>query len=545
MASVHNNCIYMHGSRERALMGKSILFEDAIIHTGRTEEETFSSMLVKDGRIVELNPKSANGAKRISLGGKHVYPCLIDGHVHLLYTVVMAGQGFDICTISDGNVVPNTMECVEKKLRAFAANKQKNSVVVGNNYILSAIDERRLPNRRELDEWTGGRPTIIYTIDGHASAVSTAILEKLGIDPKGHDGILMGEAHDRVQGQLTDIIASGVTIPIIAKGIAKFHNDCAKYGISCVGALEGNGDSEKDITTKLIAKLARHFDVDVKLYLQYMDINKALPYSKIQSVMRIGGCGDWEMDGAVGAHSAAFDMAFLDTGVCSKPYYEQDFIDKQVKAADEAGYQISSHAIGNVAVHRIVKALSKSKSGRMHRIEHCEWVNDEDIDIIAEHDFAVMMQPGYSWIDKRYLHTYEQFLPRDMISRMKFKTLCDKGICVCGSSDSPVQTLNPWQQMMGMTQFYREEESVSPYMAFKCYTSNPSRAILEESDRGTLEVGKKADFFITEEDIFKMTPEHLGEVNVLKTYYGGKEAKIWKGTILELISMMFCKRKLL
>jgi predicted amidohydrolase YtcJ len=518
-------------------MGKAILFENAIIHTGRTQDETAASMLVKDGRILSLDPKSPGNAQRVSLGGKHVYPCLIDGHIHLLYSVVMAGQGVDVCTVGEGGVVPNSMAGVERELRAFAAGKPKNGVLVGNNYILSGIDQRRLPSREELDEWMGGRPVVIYTIDGHASALSTAMLQKMGIDPRGHSGVLMGEAHDRVQGKLTDIIAGGVTPSVLARGVARFHNACARYGISCVGALEGNGDSPKDPTTALIVKLARHFDVDVRLYLQYMDIDKARPYRKMQKTPRIGGCGDWEMDGAVGAHSAAFSLPFRDTGLCAGPYYEQDFVDERVRYADEQGYQVASHAIGNMAVKRIVKALSTTASGRMHRIEHCEWADAEDVDIIAKHHWAVMMQPGYAWIDKRYLHTYEQFLSDDMRSMLQFKTLCDKGICVCGSSDSPVQTLDPWQQMLGMTQFYREEESVSPYEAFRCYTINPARALQEEDERGLLEVGKKADFFTTDQNIFTMTPQQLGAVRPHQTYYGGKAARVWKGTVPELLCL--------
>lgn len=49
--------------------------------------------------------------------------------------------------------------------------------------------------------------------------------------------------------------------------------------------------------------------------------------------------------------------------------------------------------------------------------------------------------------------------------------------------------------MLGIVDFYNPEESITPYEAFRCYTINPARAILEEDERGTLEVGKAADFF--------------------------------------------------
>lgn len=515
------------------------------------EKTTASSMLVENGRIAALSmteeeARQKFGSKNVdcvSLKGQHVYPCLIDGHVHLLQTLVLLAEGFDVCQIKSGGVVPNSLAGVEQRLRKFAAGKKQDALVVGNNYIATAIEEHRLPSRRELDEWCGGRAAVIYTIDGHSSALSTAMLEKLGIDAKEHSGILSGEAHERVQGRITDLIASQVTPQILAKGIANFHNACAQYGISCVGALEGNGDSPKDITTRLSVFCARRFDVAIRFYFQYMDLEKAAPLTKYQRRPRIGGCGDWEMDGSIGAHTAAFSAPFSDTGKCAPAYFSQEEVDAVVQEADRRGVQIASHAIGDLAIERIVRALEKTSGKTLHRVEHCEFASDEIVDVIAKRGYAVMAQPGYSWIDKRFLHTYDRYLSQESLRLMKFKTYVDKGICICGSSDSPVQSLDPWLQMLGMVQFYREEESVTPYEAFSCYTVNPARAILEENERGRLLPGMRADFFTGEKNIFEMTPEELSAFRPACTYYAGERAKTWKGTVMELAKMLLRRPK--
>ena len=152
-----------------------------------------------------------------------------------------------------------------------------------------------------------------------------------------------------------------------------------------------------------------------------------------------------------------------------------------------------------------------------------------------------MMQPGYAWIDKKYLHTYTQFLPEEIVSRLKFKTLYDAGICLCGSSDSPVQELNPYLQMMGMVDFYNPDESITPYEAFRTYTVNAAKAILEEDEYGTLEKGKHADFFIADKDFFSLDAAGIRDFRPLRTYYGGKPYKNKNGTVHELISMMLKK----
>lgn len=517
-------------------MGKAVLFTDVTVHTGRSETDTASSMLVEDGRVAALDV-APGGVRRVSLGGRHAYPCLIDGHTHLLSTVVLAAEGFDVCRITERGVEPADMAGVEAVLRAFAADKPASAVLVGNHYILSAVKEQRLPIREELDAWCGGRAAVIYTIDSHASSLSTAMLERLGLDTAG-DGVLTGEAHERVQGRLMDIIGRSVTPSVLARGVANFHNACAGHGVACVGALEGNGDSEKDPTTRLIVQLARRFDVDVRMYFQYMDIDRAARYAGYQAHPRVGGCGDWEMDGAVGAHTAALSEPYRDTGLAAPCYYEQEFVNSRVADADRRGMQVSSHAIGDLAIDRILEALRGTDGRIKHRVEHFEFATDAAIDEVAERGWAVMMQPGYSWIDKRYLNTYSKFLAPETIARLKLKTLYDRGICVCGSSDSPVQGLDPWLQMLGMVQYYNEAESLTPYQAFRCYTVNAAAALLESDVRGTLEPGKKADFFVADEDIFTLAPEKLGAFRPVATYYGGRPAKRRRGTLPELAAMM-------
>lgn len=525
---------------------KQTLFTNALIHTGRTESEIFSAMLVEKGRIKALysadEAEAYSGkAKVVDPQGKHVYPCLIDGHVHMLLTIAVMAMSFNLCQITAGGVEPRTMKGVEERLRNYVSGQKPDAVIACNNYIMTAIEEHRMSTREELDDWGGGRPVVIYNIDGHSTSLSTKMLELVGISPEGHSGILQGEENERAQGRIIDTVSSMITLPVLAKGIARFQNTCASYGISVVGALEGNGDSPKDPTTGLIARLARHFDVGVRLYLQYVDLERVKPYRKWMSRPRVGGCGDWEMDGSIGSHSAAFSVPFADTGKTAPCYYRQEYVDQLVLDADKAGYQTASHAIGEAAVERLLHALEQLDSPRMHRIEHCEFVSEESFRALCKGKYAVMMQPGYSWIDQRYLHTYERYLPPELFRKMKLKSLVDASVCVCGSSDSPVQDMDPYLQMLGMVQFYNDEESLSPYQAFRCYTANAAKSIEEEDVRGPLEVGKAADFFTADRDFFTLSPREIVDFRPLETWYGGRKYRQKKGTVPELLAMLLRK----
>ena len=269
---------------------KDTLFYNAKIHTMVSETDLASWMLVRGGRIEAIGSGDAPEAPRAvreDLQGRHVYPCLIDAHTHLLLTLGVMAMGFNACEITENGVEPHTVEGVGERIRAYALRRKKNEVIAINNYILTAIDERRMPTKEELDDWGGGRPVVIYNIDGHSTALSTAMLRLIGIAPEGHSGVLQGEENERNQGRIIDTVSSLITLPVLAKGVANFHDYCAAYGIGIVGALEGNGDSPKDPTTKLIAQLARHFGVGVRLYLQYTDFERVRPFEKYMKKLEV------------------------------------------------------------------------------------------------------------------------------------------------------------------------------------------------------------------------------------------------------------------
>lgn len=526
-------------------MSKEILYTNGVFHSGHSREDSFSCMTVRDGIITGTYTAKPAGyrGKTVDLGGKHVYPCLIDGHVHLMLTVAVMAMGFSVCEITPTGVRPRSMAGIEKKIRAYAAQQKENAVVACNNFIVTAVAEHRMPTKQELDDWGGGRAVVVYNIDGHSTSLSTKMLKLVGIDPDQSDGVLQGEENERAQGRLIDAVSKRMTPAMLAKGVANFQNACAAYGISVVGALEGNGDSKRDFTTGLIARIARHMDVGVRLYLQYTDLSRVEKYREWMRRPRVGGCGDWEMDGSVGSHSAAMYAPFADSGEASECYFDQEAVNGLVQRADAAGYQIASHAIGTAAIDRITTALDALETQQLHRVEHCEFPSAETAERLKSGRYALMMQPGYSWIDKRYLHTYTEFLPEEILENMKFGSFCRSGVCVCGSSDSPVQDLDPWLQMLGMVQFYREEESVTPFEAFRCYTANAARALGEEKERGTLTTGKAADFFTADSDLFALPPEQVVGFRPVQTWYAGKPYRKKKGSLWELIRMLLTSPK--
>lgn len=168
-----------------------------------------------------------------------------------------------------------------------------------------------------------------------------------------------------------------------------------------------------------------------------------------------------------------FSEPYKDSGTQGHCYYKKDKIKAKVKEALDKNIRLSCHAIGESAIDQITEIYSElenriPREGAMMRIDHFEFPSEKAAELIKKLPLAITVQPGFSWIDKHFLKIYEQFLPESIINRqLPLKDLMNSDVCVCGSSDSPVQSVNPYEQMLGMVDFYLSDQSITPMRHLK------------------------------------------------------------------------------
>ena len=491
-------------------------------------DDVHSALLAEDGIIVAFDEealaaadsKSRRGGRCrvVDLQGLHVFPALIDSHLHMLEAVALSGVGVPLCRFEQGRVEPRDLAGIEQLVRAHAAGVREGSLLVYTNFISITMAERRLPTRLELDEWTQGARAWVLNIDGHSSSCSTALLKALGLEEIAPDGILSGEAHDMNLGVISSYLSSCITPGVLARGIADFCNDCASFGIGTVCALEGTDDTERDRLTELTAFLAQRLPLDVRLIPQYMDERKLARVLPRMGAKRVGGCMKWELDGSIGSRTAAFARPYSD-GSRVPLYFRDDSLERAVKGFAERGFFVTAHAIGELAIEQLVDLYEQV--GGTHRIDHCEFPAPDILPRLCALKPFVTVQPGYSWIDKRYLHGYEHFLDEALLSQqVPLKDFEDHGVLVCGSSDAPVQSVDPFLQMRGMREFYVESQSLTAFEALKTYTVNAGRMLGE--NKGLLRPGFEASFFTIEQDLLQISPEELEHQRAEALYLRGR-----------------------
>ncbi len=520
------------------------LFYNGKIYTMEAEGKAFGAMGIQDGKIIGLYDKNQlpEAAETVDLQGGYVLPGFIDSHLHLLNAINAHGVAINISHVVNDRLEPHDLKGVEAMIRKAAADAQ--GILVANNYIIASIEEARLPNRFELDAWAPGLDVVIYSMDLHSGSYSTSVLQTLGIDPEDHNGILCGAEFEFNQGKVADFIAAKQEPCHQAKGIAAFVNEAAACGITCLCALDGNGDSPDDLPTKTMVEYVGKLPIGVRLFVQYTDPQKAACYLPYMAQKRLGGCGCWEMDGSIGSRSASFKVPYRhEPANFGHRYYSYEDCRKMVRAGLDAGYQITVHAIGTEAIEEILQVfeelLPAGGDGRRHRIDHFEFPTADQVKRAAALNLLVTVQPGYTWFDSHYQKSYEKFLEPEIIARqVPLATLFNAGIVVCGGSDCPVQEINPFLQIQGMVEFPIPEQSLSMYQALCTYTKNGAYALHEENVRGTLAPGKTADFMILAEDPFTCPKDRVYELKPKVTYLAGEAFVPMEGTVAELSRLL-------
>ena len=526
------------------------LFYNGCFYTMEQEGERLAALGVKDGKIAGLYPYGVTlpqAKEKIDLAGGYVLPGFIDSHLHLMNAIQAKSGSIQISRVINGVLEPHDLAGVGALLQQEAPAGE--GILVGNHYIIAAIAEARLPNRYELDRWLPGRKVAIYSMDLHSGSYSTPMLESLGLLESCPDGILTGADFEFNQGKVADQIAQTRGAADFARGVAAFCNEAAAYGVTCLCALDGNEDSPDDAPTLALAACAGQFPLAVRLFVQYTDIERAALFLPYMSDKRLGGCGAWEMDGSIGSRSAAFQTPYRNqAGHCGELYYSYEQCRKMVATALAADYQLTVHAIGTEAIEEILSVyeelLLPNGNSKRHRIDHLEFPTAAQVARVAKLGLIVTAQPGYTWFDSRYQKSYAQFLEPEIIARqIPLRDLQEAGVIICGGSDCPVQEINPFLQIQGMVDFPLPEQSLTMYQAIATYTKNGAYALHEEKIRGTLALGKVADFMVLPQDPFACPIPQVHTLKPCATYLAGEPYLPLSGDLAQWQQYTACKKR--
>lgn len=193
------------------------------------------------------------------------------------------------------------------------------------------------------------------------------------------------------------------------------------------------------------------------------------------------------------------------------------------------------HAIGDDANHvllEIFEAVSNENGprDRRFRVEHAQHLLKEDISKFGFLDIVVSVQPYHAIDDGRWA---EELIGAERIkTTYAFKSLLEEKVTLAFGSDWPVAPASPILGIYAATtrrtldhanpEGWIPKEKITVLQALNAYTKNAAFASFDEQEKGTLEVGKLADFVVLSDNLLKVNPGTIKNIEVLQTYVGGK-----------------------
>jgi predicted amidohydrolase YtcJ len=521
--------------------------------------------IVKVGTNEEITGGLAADATRIDLKGATVLPGLIDSHVHSTGASVFE---YD-------HVIPEmeTIADVLTYIRGRTALVPEGTWINLSQVFITRLREQRFPTRAELDEAAPKHPVVFRT--GPDAAVNSLALSLSEITrdtaaPEGGTGRLekdpaTGEPTGILRGSATGLIKRGETgtkspdekgkVDALAELLADYN----KVGITSVsdrGAGDGSialysalRDSDR-LTCRVYMYYSVNAQAPIETVLENIDKAAAHPLHAYNSELWLRGIKIF-LDGGMLTGSAYMKRPWGvsaaygidDPEYRGMVYVEPEKLHVMARHALSKGLQFTAHSVGDGAVERLVDVYAKIGTedfpvNEMRPcVTHCNFMTAEAIEKMAAHGIVADLQPAWLYLDGRTL--LKQFGLERLEYFQPYKTLAEKGVIAGGGSDhmqkiGSMRSVNPYNPFLGiwttltrhprwMGDSLRPEQIIERADAIRLYTINNAWLTFEEKEKGSLEVGKLADFIVLDRNILTCPVEEVRAITVRETWLGGRQ----------------------
>jgi predicted amidohydrolase YtcJ len=515
-------------------MGVDTLIKGANLITLHDEpwQPASDALAIHGERICAIGPSAQLSAladqdtRVLDLAGNYLLPGFIDTHVHFTQTGLGA-LGPQLYGVTSQTIA---LEVIADAVARLAPGEP----LLIHGCSLHDLDGEF--SREALDALAPVNPVMLGDVGAHACVVNSQAWKLLDLPARtpgicqGPDGalsgLLLGNANTRARYTFYSKVIDDHTR---AEALRRASRLALQAGITTVHTLEGGSPDgrgwlpERDVDV-LLAQQAQ-LPVRTVIYFQSTNVEQAQRWN----LPRIGGC-IW-VDGSYLEHTAALLEPYADEpSSCGCLYFSQQELDHFVQQAHHAGLQISLHAIGDAAIEQVLTAYEAAlrqepRADHRHRIEHFSLPTTGQIERMAAAGITAAMQPNFA----RHPNAdgtssrLEQLLgPERFVRRHPYRHLLDAGILVAGGSDADPMPMGPLIGIELLASHPEPARRLSVAEAISLYTLNAARAAFEETEKGTLEVGKLADLVVLAEDPTCIAAARIGEIPIELTLVGGR-----------------------
>jgi predicted amidohydrolase YtcJ len=510
--------------------------------------------IVAVGTSREIEARYA-GRQTIDLKGRLVTPGFNDAHLHFLN----GGLSLFRVDLNGAGTLMEAKRRVAEKVRELPAG----AWVLGRGWD-HTLWGGQWPTKKDLDEAAPSNPVFVQRVDGHTSWANSLALSQAGVtratqDPAG------GEIVRDTQGEPTGILketAGGLVARVVPtptraeqmRALERALAEARRFGITSVSDSISGYETlalyrELLAADKLTVRVAEWLDFNqpVEVLQQQREEFAALKVDPLR--IRITAVKGY-VDGTLGSRTAAMLAPFDDdphnSGI---PRMSQEELTSKVVALDQAGFQVTLHAIGDKANRMALNAYEtafkraiiicpppkrpgsvKTLHGTRHRVEHAQVVAPSDFKRFAQFGIIASMQPSHAISDKRWAQ--DRLGEYRVLGAYSWHTFMAHGVHVPFGTDWPIEPISPYlglyaavtrQSIEGLPPGgWWPEERLSIEDAIRNYTAEGAYASFEERDKGQVAAGMLADLVVHSKDLLTVKPSEILQAEPDLTIFDGR-----------------------
>lgn len=515
------------------------------------------AVAVAGGRIVGIyaGRPDVSAKEVIDLRGRTLIPGFHDAHNH------MAGFGLALTEI---DLRVGSLDELYARVAAKAAITPAGEWIVGSGY-----DQTRTgahPHRDVLDSLAPEHRVWLKHTSSHMCVVNSLVLRDLDIGagagtgetvPQVDGGRVTTDGAGRPTGLLEERaqeLVGNLTRPyplsVLASAVAAAGEQYLKEGLTSVTEAGVGGGWIGQSPVELAAYVAARDQGRLHVRVELMVVSDAFhPLSAhpddgigigIDLGLRTGFGDDWLRlgpmkiftDGSLVGRTAAMSAPY-DGEPDNRGYLQGDAgrLADTIIAAHRAGWRVAAHAIGDRAIDLALDAFAAAadrypRADPRHRIEHFAAARPDQVRRAAELGVLAVGQGRFATeLGDGMLaavgHRRQSWLYRQ-------RSLLDAGLVLPGSSDRPVASGAPLLGIGDMVNRrtasgapFNAAEAITAEEALRAYTWGSAYASRQEHLKGSIALGKLADFAVLSEDPTAVAADRIAGLEVLATIIDG------------------------
>ena len=538
--------------------GADVVFTNAKVYTVNEARPWAEAVAVKGNEIVyvgdTVGAESLAGSNTTlhDVGGRLLLPGFIDSHMH----PITGGAYAKALSLNTFGTVDEWVLAISD----YAEDNEDAPVLFGYGFLASTFGPVG-PTRQLIDEIVPNKPVLIMDEGFHAAWANTAALKALNItqdtpDPVPNFSYYKRDASGDATGYLLEETAGMamdqldvITEEIVYEGTGIVIDMLNAYGVTA--AYDAGLIGYEAMAPSVLERLEKSGELTVRLLGSYRPggpedvadaIDKTLEWGrKLKGeryhyrVLKILDDGTVE-----GRTAAMFEDYQGEPGNSGETVFTQEELNTMVVGAARNNIDVHIHALGERAIHESLNSIEVAReqvpdSTSRYALCHIEVITDQDLPRFAELDVIAQSTPLWASYD-----TYgEQFVSEDQFNRYwRFKSLDDLGVRLTFGSDFPstgagTLGLSPVRQIeIGHTRQWagqpdapvqpRESERLEVASLVRGFTINAAYQMHMDDEIGSIEVGKKADLIVLDQDIFEVDAYDIHKTQVMLTMLDGE-----------------------